>query len=64
MLWETPPPPLSHAPDGPEIENDFMAESGEGSSIRHLKLIVTIAMGDNSDLFHFREPQEGMYGLQ
>lgn len=29
-----------------------------------LAVTVTIAMGDNSGLFHVGEPQEGMYGLQ
>lgn len=33
VVWETPLPPLFHAPDGSEIENDFMAEGGEGSAM-------------------------------
>lgn len=37
VVWETPPPPLSHAPDGPEIENDFIVEGGEGSFMWHLQ---------------------------
>lgn len=37
VVWETPPPPLSHAPDGPEIEDDFIVEGGEGSFMWHLQ---------------------------
>lgn len=37
VVWETPPPPWSHAPDGPEIENDFIVEGGEGSFLWHLQ---------------------------